>query len=402
VLVNYELCDIGDLLISDSYIKSGGYNLHSCGITINNAREIDIGDASNLFLRSNNVCSVEEKAFANSICNANGRLIGYLQFNDVFVIGPTGLIVDPKNKIIWYGRALGWTLDRAFKMLDENLLATRILLNKYRINEENLFNCAESVGHAELVSSPGYQVYGHWLLDVIPRLYCHKVLNTNRSDCLLAPSPPSWAADFVRLMGYDACQFKRLSSRSVKFIKRLDVHTLVRYGVVFDRILANNAWQSLIRCFPESISNHLLANKIPQGKNSSLYVSRASWKKSRTLSNSDEIYRILSGYGVSVIHPQEYRLVSQMYLFSNADIVLGEDGSGLHNIVYSSKPGFLGVISMGRNNLWHAGLAHAKQWRVAYVRAEDQRSDGLFFLDGKNLHDLLDLAGKKRITSVLD
>lgn len=396
MLVDYDLLDLGDLLNADvSYEDSKIVNLNY-DIAIKDFHSIDIGEVRGLFVNFEQYSSAEEQAFLASIRKATGKLIGYLRFNEVFVLGSTGLIVDPKHKIIWIGRSLGWTQDRVLKMLDANFSATRVASNRYRIDERELYRGAETLERAELISAPGYQVYGHWLLDVIPRLYVHKYCNSSPSECLLAPRPPLWASDFVSSMGYESQQFRYLTRQSIKFIKQLDVHTLARYGVIFDRRLSTIAWKALTCFLGASILSTYPVSPQPLNKHSSLYVSRASWNKARILSNSSKVADMLAGYDVKTIHPQDYGLSSQMHMFSEADLVLGEDGSGLHNFLYSSQRGILGVISLGRTNLWHAGLAQAKQWRVAYVSAErDMKSDDRFILGEANLRKLITLAGQK-------
>ncbi|MGC4106921.1 MAG: glycosyltransferase 61 family protein [Thermomicrobiales bacterium] len=75
--------------------------------------------------------------------------------------------------------------------------------------------------------------------------------------------------------------------------------------------------------------------------------------------------------GYTAVRPETLSLPAQARLFRAARIVLGEDGSGLHNIIFSEPGCALGVISVpDRINLWHLGLCQAMRHRISYVGAE--------------------------------
>jgi capsular polysaccharide biosynthesis protein len=71
------------------------------------------------------------------------------------------------------------------------------------------------------------------------------------------------------------------------------------------------------------------------------------------------------------MHPQEHSVAEQSRVFAEARIVIGEDGSALHNIIFSAPGAILLVLSVPeRMNLWHLGICETIGHKITYLEAE--------------------------------
>ena len=103
---------------------------------------------------------------------------------------------------------------------------------------------------------------------------------------------------------------------------------------------------------------------------SRLYVSRAKWSGGRTLANGPEIEQALADRGYSVIHPETLSLRAQVEVFSRAERILGEDGSGLHNSIFAAPGLHVTVLNVDRTNNFHASIANVRGQHVSYLASE--------------------------------
>lgn len=375
MISRYQILDLESTFRSSGEHPIASIPESNYEVNVLKSKPIAIGDTKNLFALSSSTLS-PIPAFMKAVKNASKTKIGYYELKDIVILGAPGLILDPCRKVIWFGKALGWSLERLKSCLISQFGIESIGNSEVFIDEKKLLpiKFGNSIDAGELISAPGYAVYGHWLLDVIPRLYCVRHCENITGIPLLAPKPLPWANDFIQAMGYRLEDFHQLIAGQSLFVRTLKVHALARSGFVLDRDLSTNAWSMLIKGLMEKSTE----TKLSYAYNCRIFVSRSLWLKKRWLRNSEMIHAFLTANGYSIVCPEKYSLTEQMRIFSAAETVIGEDGSGLHNIIYSSQPnGRLGVINMGRTNLWHAGISLAKGWSLAYADATpaDQDSD---------------------------
>ena len=104
-----------------------------------------------------------------------------------------------------------------------------------------------------------------------------------------------------------------------------------------------------------------------------LFVTRSRLKgDTRSLANAAEIEAIARNRGFAVLAPEAYSIEAQARIFHDADIVVGQDGSALHNVIFCRKGTHLGVINLPeRCNLWHASICDALGHRIAYAEASE-------------------------------
>jgi capsular polysaccharide biosynthesis protein len=102
-------------------------------------------------------------------------------------------------------------------------------------------------------------------------------------------------------------------------------------------------------------------------------VSRQGWTNSinlRRLVNARRIEHLLAEQGFDIVRPHELSLAEQRNVFHHADVVVGEDGSAMHNTIFCRPGTRIGLIAMGRINYIHLLTARALGHRVTFIPSE--------------------------------
>jgi capsular polysaccharide biosynthesis protein len=71
-------------------------------------------------------------------------------------------------------------------------------------------------------------------------------------------------------------------------------------------------------------------------KSKKIYISRNKVSY-RNMINSDEIENLLISKGFEIICPERMTFFSQLYLFSQAQIIIGQAGAGMTNLIFAPK-----------------------------------------------------------------
>ena len=353
--IELEPCLI-DRYVTTSGPNRGGYE----NLEFECVGRLGVDPAEDLFVGSTPEARAARNQFATLAANARGTPIGMIRLRNVYLVGLTGAIIDrAKGRYLW-GQTIGWA---------GPTVATRLLRSGYGavesegkvLLEPENFEDARTYDCLRLISAAGQHVYGHWLLDVIPRLLLSNELSGQPEAPFYAPRIPDWGLALATAAGIDVSN-RVQSGKELVFVRRLEIPTFIRKGVVLDEVRSVATWQrlksgqarDLTRCAGE--------------EGSLLYVSRANWG-SRTLSNAREVEQWVKSYGFRIVHPETMTLRQQMDAFAAARLIIGEDGSGMHNSVFSDRHAHIGVISMGRTNFYHASIANTKRHSVGYLPA---------------------------------
>lgn len=184
-----------------------------------------------------------------------------------------------------------------------------------------------------LLTGPGHLVYGHWLVDFLPKLYLLHLAGykLKRLRFLLPQDVPSFATDWLALLSIEPGQFLRYDrlEEAVR-CRELIVPTTLRFGSRASPLLKEAA--------------AFLARKIEtrffrrSSKGRRLFVSRSS--NAVTLNNRTLIQRALfearaQARGYEVIKPERLSIPDQVRVFGSAEVLCGEYGSGLHGSMFA-------------------------------------------------------------------
>ncbi len=295
---------------------------------------------------------------------SRGLPVGMAELRDVHVHLLTGIVFDTGNRCLWQGWLLNWNAP----VLGGNLMyefggAKDAACHVF---DDGELRGAQTIESAVLIISAGYRVYGHWLLDHLPRIgrVADSVFGVHQA---LRLPEKTWARTLTGLFA-PACRFVEAGDGAT-FVKveRLLVPTTARaYGALEEHSM-RSAWTRL---------NDILKQGAPAGQPSRrLFVSRQMLregrKNNRAIGNMAAVERLAVAAGFEAVHPETLSFAEQQKIFSEASVVVGEDGSGLHNAIFCRPGARLGVISTDRKNTLHAMIANIRELHITYIAAQE-------------------------------
>lgn len=228
-----------------------------------------------------------------------------------------------------------------------------------------------AVGHeVAVIATPGYRQYGHWLLDILPRLW------TLAEAGLAAPG--------LRIaLPADAPGF------GLALLARLGVgpDRLLRHEPAAERIAAPGVLLPSLahtdyRLHPASAGFYdgLVARHAAPAaaRRDRLFLSRAGLGRpggaSRCLVNHDAVRSFLEACGFTTVCPERLPWPEQLALFAGARVVVGEHGSAMKNLLFT--PSGAAVVNIHWLNDTQSQIAALRRHHMIYLRGEDLRRHG--------------------------
>lgn len=313
-------------------------------------------------------------------CEAGGALRDLVLTGWRFV-GREALPVRPDLGVCLYGQSIGWGEDYLHWYVASRLRGVSVPQER-RVHVPGLSAApAAVIDDVTLFACPGFDVFGHWLLDFAPRLF----LETSRPDrrTLAFPTLPDWAADLLEAYELDAdCP---IPDRGVCAGDRVRIPAFPKSGVALREAVCEDAWADLRTRFAPA-GGTANADRV--------FISREGWPRSERLGNRSELYTMLERRGFQIVKPELLDRAAQIRLFESASIIAGEDGSGMHNTVFSN-PGST-VIVVGENqpiNFWHASVSSIRRQRIAYGRIQRRAHEPAGEVDLAGLEALIEALG---------
>jgi len=356
-------------------VLSGEDEAATLDVDVTSALDATIG--KKLFLGRDPRTLAAREGFEQVVAEVDGAPLATVVLKDVVVLG-RGLLVEPSTRTVWAGESIGWSDDSI--AMDFSALFGRSWSagETVSIDDEQLV-VAQTLDTAMLLTQPGIGVYGHWLIDILPRLQTWR--NHHRDLPLLVGQTEDWAYYFASRFGADLAQSPAvLPHRSVR-VGRLVVPTLTKRKQALDRHRTASAWAE----FADSLMALPSRRRLPGGER--IYVSRANWSRGRKLLNEAEVEQRVAQHGFVVVRPEDYKLRQQVRIFREARHVVGVDGSGLHNVLFAPSGAVLSVIDTHRTNLWHAGVANVGDQHVSHLPADEVPGQGWYLpLDALDRH----------------
>ena len=184
-------------------------------------------------------------------------------------------------------------------------------------------------GQAACIFGPGYRVYGHWLVDFLPRLYVLQEagFDPTEIDFVLPWDLPPFASELLRVAGIKPSRIiiHNHDDEQLQF-DQIIVPTLLRHGNrLHSRFaIATNFWTSRLSVIDAT-----------QSTRRKIFVSRARLASGRSLKNRAALERVAVSRGFELIYPEALNLAEQFTLFRGAEQIAGEYGSALHNTLFS-------------------------------------------------------------------
>jgi capsular polysaccharide biosynthesis protein len=204
--------------------------------------------------------------------------------------------------------------------------------------------------------SPGLDIYGHWLVDCLPRLAL-ALSSDARIDRYLLPEPRlPWKDALLALFSVPREKIVFINSTTTTAkCERMLLPTFARFNSEVGPALVG-AYQR----FTPSVRSPVAEDR--------LFVSRSQWNGSRPLLNRREIEAVFGENGFRIIRPETMTIGEVIATFAAARIVVGECGSGMHNTLFCPPHTRLGLIQSSFNtNYLPAQIAMWQDQEVWYL-----------------------------------
>jgi capsular polysaccharide biosynthesis protein len=206
-------------------------------------------------------------------------------------------------------------------------------------------------------------VWGHFLVEVLPRLFLVNLLGRmGRRIPLAAPAEaPDWAKRFAVTYGGPGGVLWYEPKRQMVTAPAFVVPGMMQVDWVLHPIFNLLVSDLIARC-------GLAEDVVPDGPRR-LYLSRARFWGAKRLLNEPEVEEMLRGLGFAVVHPETLSFPDQMRLFRAAEVIVAEYGSVLHNALFA-RPGTR-VVAINRHNWLQGEIARIRRQFLAYVPPSD-------------------------------
>jgi O-antigen biosynthesis protein WbqL len=168
-------------------------------------------------------------------------------------------------------------------------------------------------------------IYGHWLLEILPKLF--SIADLVRKGVVRPIVVPSWMPKLVSetiALIVPECPILTYDWVSEGLhLRRAILPGMMQHQYVFNR------------AFHAELDRFLRPFRAEPGP-PAIFVSRTGLEgKFRTLDNADALDETAARLGLTVIRPEELAWTEQLRLFASAKLIVGEFGSGLHNALFS-------------------------------------------------------------------
>jgi capsular polysaccharide biosynthesis protein len=234
-------------------------------------------------------------------------------------------------------------------------------------------------GQAACIHGPGYGIFGHWLVDFLPRLSLlgWAGYDIRKLSYILPYDLPEFAYELLRLSGVTRDRLIPYDpAREQIAVDELVVPTNLRTGNRLHSRFAAATQEWVRRILPEQ-------QKMKPDRR--LFISRRHCKSGRVLGNRAEIEALAMAAGFELVHPESLKLIDQIALFRGARQIVGEYGSGLHGTIYGAPS--LHCCALRGTSHWlgfiQSGLAQAAGQSMSYVfgHADTHAVDYTFTID---------------------
>lgn len=315
---------------------------------------------------------------------------GSLELRNLVAFASRGLLLDLQHRYALIGGVFNWGVDYLRYYLDTSPRESGAALSKDQTSVElevpDVIATEQRPGLMML--SPGQDIYGHWLLDYAPRLMLAGLMHGPAVARYYFDALPRWAGPVLTAFGVPPSAIEVGPRPHFLRYALAAMPTATKIGFRISRPVNRMAWlrlKHMLLAAPLTLEER---NRLPREHH--LFVSRRGWPSARTIANAERLEEIAMERGFAVVHPEEFSLAAQARIFRDARIVIGEDGSGLHNIMFSEPGALLGVISFReRVNFWHLSICQELGHRLCYIAATDRA--GVNVVDESGYNRMIDL-----------
>jgi len=170
--------------------------------------------------------------------------------------------------------------------------------------------------------------YFHWVTEYTPMIRALKSYNSKnaKAKILISEDAPRWQTQWIHMLGYQKEDFVYYDGSFVGTKKIVMTEHRRHTGGRFEAF--SLSFDDLLWVRKRALSN--VKNCSNGEKN--IFISRQ--KSRRSISNFNDIKKVLNEYNFKILHMEDLDVVDQIDAVSNADFIVGVHGSGLVNILF--------------------------------------------------------------------
>ncbi|MFN3867589.1 MAG: glycosyltransferase family 61 protein [Hyphomicrobiaceae bacterium] len=235
--------------------------------------------------------------------------------------------------------------------------------DRWRVKASNLITLAKP---SLCLAQAGSHIFGHWLVDILPRLMFH-LKDCDGDELILLPADAqNLARLFNRYVGLDERRF-------VFYQPETDIVTspkIVIYSSVhFSDFFHSNAAALYDHIYDRCFSDRTAASPKHASR---LYFSRSRINNSdaRELVNRAAVEATFRRHGFEIVHPQEHPLHEQVAMVRDATYLAGEYGSALHTCLFAPGLGKIVLASNGHGAMLEYGISALRRQPTTIIRGE--------------------------------
>ena len=275
----------------------------------------------------------------------NERNIGYSKINNVILTG----------RNIYYPNVLLYSKNTLISPYDEKIMS----LNKDSFYDNNKYELEiDEYKDEVIIEEPifffiyNFDNYYHFLYDTLPYLYTYLELKKTIPKLkLLVNYPNKNKKDFYKFNNEFLEKIIDLNNLIIhnenNYYKKIYVSTSLTHGGY-----SNNPPCKEIYQIYDLIKNNINYENIDEKLLKTIkkiYISRRTWINNdntnigtdytsrRKMINEDELVNELTKYDFTEIFAENLNTDEKIYLFSNAEIIIGSIGGGMSNLLFSNK-----------------------------------------------------------------
>jgi len=252
------------------------------------------------------------------------------------------------------------------------------------------YPCRELNEPAIIIGTIGYETFGHWILDILPRLWIFEQTFGKIKDSfklVLPANTPEYGLDFIKwIFGVSPDQIEKFSPNAeTLFLRVAYVPTLIHTDYIF---------HSSFKTFLDELVAKSI-NEVGETLCPRVYVSRRKFETvsvstKRCLINAIEIEKQLHNRGYEILYPEELPWPKKISQFAGARICVGEFGSGLHSMLFS-RPG-AAVVAFRWMNATQSGIAALRNHRNIFLMPENEDEQHRFTMHPMHIDAAVDIA----------
>lgn len=205
-----------------------------------------------------------------------------------------------------------------------------------------------------------FRNYYHWLLEAMPRLFLLKDEASNLT-LILNSNSPSFIKQYVSFFAFK--KIKYIQDNQLVKVDQVTFTSFTSRGLCMHEPIIKDMVRWLFKI------NNIVINENPKRK---IFITRQN-AKYRRLINEPDVIAYLESVGFEILTLEDYSVIQQIQIFNDAEYVIGTQGAGMANMIYSIHAKLLITI------------IHEEHQDEAYLNQTSINQTGCYFLQCKGL-----------------